>query len=671
MKQNSPIACDYLFAGAGASAALLLMRMEREGLLVGKKVVLLDTDFTSLSRKTFCFWAKPDEDIARDCAGLIQKTWSHLRINRGNASALKPLQYHYIPGVNVQNAVRSLAGKNNFELVESSVNAIESHNDGVLVNTGMGSYLATRVFDSRPAGFLPPKPNESLLFQSFIGYMIEPEKSLSGLNCMDMMDFGVDQQGATQFVYVLPLSESKALVELTRFGTKKITEAEALPVLENYLQNHFGNARTLETETGCIPMCSADLEVHDIHGVVRLGGRAGAIKPGTGYAFKNMHAHAVEITAKLCQNQTPVLKPVSGRFRFYDRLLLWILSNHPGWGKPIFQQLFNRNATPKILHFLDEKTSLAGDLTILLSLPFKPFLQALWQDLKCRFGHFSVSRPLLLVMFVTLLCLVHAGFPDVYENLQWGLLAAGLFTVGIPHGAVDHLLGTGTLKNRPSPVFMLGYLGIMLLYLIVWSLVPLPALLLFIGYSAFHFGQSDLLEWNIKAPNPLKSFLWGLIALGIMLFTHTADVILIVQGFGIHIRFIHPQFGQLFAWLLGIVGIIWAGFEKSRAMFWSLAMLFLSMQLPVVSAFGLYFIGQHSINGWKHLKLGLQLDNKALYAKAFPFTLAAFILFGVFWWLSATEMLFLKKEQWISTGFVFIACLSLPHVWAMHKFYQK
>ncbi|MBM3400492.1 MAG: hypothetical protein FJY15_08030 [Bacteroidetes bacterium] len=666
MAQTQPIACDYLFAGGGASATLLLMQLEKTGMLSGRKVVVVDSDFTSLSRKTFCFWAKPGDSMVKDCRKLIQKSWNHLRIDRGKTQSLKPLEYHCIPGLNTQNEMLALTSRNECVRLESSVISMVPDGKGVLVTTTAGVYRAAHVYDSRPAGFMSPKPNESAIFQSFIGYVIEPEKPVLNTSTADMMDFGVEQHGATQFMYVLPMAADKVLVELTRFGTTTVLDEEARPVLLDYIQKHFGDARIVDTETGCIPMCSAPLRVGELSNVTRLGGRAGAIKPGTGYAFKNMYNQAVEIADAVKNGRDS--KPISAppRFRFYDRLLLWILNHSPEWGRPIFQQLFKRNGTPQILCFLDEKTSWMQDVRILLSLPLKPFLLALKQDL--HHNPPTISKSVLLCATAMLLWLIYSVFPFAYMPLQWILLSAGLLAIGIPHGAVDHLLETGKIQSKPAPGFVMKYLGIMFLYLILWQWFPIASFCIFLLYSAFHFGQSDIQEWKISLFPNLKSFFWGAVILSVILFSHGSEVKLILGGIKI---FINGFPGIGFAYFAAFLALLWGLFEKKMAVIWCVIMLTIGMFLPVLSAFGLYFIGQHSLNGWSHLREGMQASNKSLFMKALPFTLAAAILLLALFWMAKAKLLPWSGDQLLSLFFLFLACISMPHVWAMHRFYLR
>jgi lycopene beta-cyclase len=69
------------------------------------------------------------------------------------------------------------------------------------------------------------------------------------------------------------------------------------------------------------------------------------------------------------------------RFWFYDLLLLDILSKNNELGAFIFGYLFQKNKSPKILKFLDEETSIFEELQIVLRMPSKFFVSALWKRL--------------------------------------------------------------------------------------------------------------------------------------------------------------------------------------------------------------------------------------------------------------------------------------------------
>jgi ABC-type sugar transport system permease subunit len=95
----------------------------------------------------------------------------------------------------------------------------------------------------------------------------------------------------------------------------------------------------------------------------------------------------------------------------------------------------------------------------------------------------------------------------------------------------------------------------------------------------------------------------------------------------------------------------------------ALLTLLAGTQLPLLQAFAVYFIAQHSLNGWKHLQGHLRLSSARMWLHALPFTLGALFL-GVasFLWLETPP---------VGLFFIALSCLSFPHVLAMDRFYIK
>ena len=666
--QNPYNKVDYLFSGAGASATLLLMNMEKQGLLKDKKILILDPDTKYSNDKTYCFWSEQNAELTVKCRHLISHQWEEVCVNGNKPESLLPKKYFHIAGIDLYKELRRIIGQHNLQRVHSSVIEIIAIENGVKVITDTNVWESSIVFDSRPPNYLPPKNDDTHLLQSFIGYVITTDDPILNINCVDLMDFNVDQLGATQFMYVLPLGEGKTLVELTRFGLKAITQKEAEPVLDLYITHRFGNYQILNTEIGCIPMSTADISVEPLPGVIPIGGRAGAVKPSTGYAFKNMFTHAERLADSLKGNFKPAVIAGSSRFRLYDRLLLLILTKQPSQGKSIFEALFNKNETKNVLQFLDEKTTLIQDIRIFLTLPIKPFLKAVGWVVSARMQRIII--PFILLLLSLLLLLLFKTVPHIFNFIQLTMFTVGMFLVGIPHGAVDHLLETGNFKSRIKLGFIIKYMSLALLNLALWLFFPMVALLFFIGYSAWHFGQTDLREWTPKNINSLKSATWGIFILSIILFGHVTETNNILDNLHVFKIPLTSIDGEKVSALLAIVAITWAIVEKRWVMMLSSLMLLVSIDLPLISSFGLYFIGQHSLNGWSHLKQGMSVDNKSLYLKALPFTIGALVLFAAFIYLLRNNYLSEFSENLITIFFVFISCISFPHVIAMNKFYN-
>ena len=660
---------DYLFAGAGASAILLLMSLDERGMLHGKNIIIIDPDNKLKNDKTYCFWENSEDLIVKRCKHLISHQWEKVSVNSNKPQLLHPMKYFYISSFDLYKELQRIIEKYNILRIHQPVLALKKSEHGVAVITNDDTFLSKTVFDSRPPYYLNLKKNESHLLQSFLGYVIEVENKLSDYNCVDLMDFDVEQNEYTQFVYILPFSENKLLVELTRFGVSQLMQKEAEPILDNYITKRFGTYKIAAIEIGNIPMSNAAILTDNIPNVISIGGRSGAIKPSTGYAFKNMFKHAENIANSLQNMHQLKVTNNAGRFKFYDRLLLLILRNDPPSGKIIFETLFKKNDAKNVLNFMDEKTSIFQDIKILSSLPFKPFLKAWKFDISVKLKPLII--PIILIALALGLLISNSMFPNQFKWVESLLFILGLITVGIPHGAVDHLLESGNLHSKIKLNFVIKYLGAAFMYFILWLLFPNIALLFFLIYSIWHFGQADINEWKIQNNNGFKNWIWGGILLGIILYGHSVETNIILKNMGVELFQINEKTGKTISISLTLLAFIWGFWERKLAMILSCVFLAISIQLPLITAFGLYFIGQHSIHGWGHLKKGLNVNNTSLYMKALPFTLGAFLLFFILYIFIEKRLLTEFQSQIITVFFIFTSCISFPHILTMNVFYKN
>ena len=668
---------DYLFVGRGASAALTARALEGAGLLAGRRVLFVDPDPKSRNDKTFCFWAEDTEPVVADLVDLIGHSWEKARGGREPLVSIAPMRYHQINSLDLYEDLSRRMAANGWELRAEAVESVGADDQGAYAVCGSEKVRARWVLDSRPPQRDLAQPD---LAQSFYGWVVETDFPWQSDAGVTLMDLEVRQDGATQFVYMLPYAENRVLVELTRFGTA-ILEAElAEQRLRDYLKAALPDQaayRIVHREQGIIPMSehrserrSALSERHPLHGVVPIGTRNNALKPSTGYAFKTMHQQARDLASHLAaqaadnpiqadnptqaDNLTQAAKPwipprQNPRYAFLDGLLLYILRRRPHQGKAIFEQLFAGTRLPSVLRFMDEKSTWQDDLRMLMHLPWKPFLVALWER--------YVGWPLRLLLLALLLMGLQA-LPSVYTVVANLGLLLGMVMLGLPHGAVDHLLQSGRFQRLPTPTMVLVYIGLGLLMLWFWFLWPWWSLLFFVGYSAWHFGQADGRSWGM---NRYLSLAWGLSVLAYITGTHPEETRNIVQAMTKRDPTWSLTVGFMAIW--AVVGV----YRRQSALVWTSLWLMIASQLPLMHAFGLYFIGQHSRTGWRDLRRGLQLSSPTLWRAALPFHTGAWLLLGMFYtfkdWLPPLDF---GPE---GSFFVFLACLSFPHVVTMHRFY--
>jgi lycopene beta-cyclase len=665
---------DFAFIGLGASNSLILSSLIKKGLLNDKQVVIFETDNKSNNDKTYCFWASPDEAITKELDKLISRRFTKIKVNAGREENIESCPYHYIRSIDLYDATRELVSQTDISIIHEAVGQINEENQIYTLQTSKTSYQAKYVFDSRPPAFASKNTNEIYLHQSFLGWHIRCEENVFQENAFEMMNFDIEQDGCTQFMYVIPFSSNEALIEFTRFGAEKIEQSYAEEVLKKFIGQQFSRYEKLGEERGCIPMTTQINPPSKYKGVLNTGASANLIKPSTGYGFKNMFGFAQLVTNKI-ENQdfeafNNIKLPSKNRFKFYDKLLLLILLRWPSLGKKIFTRLYSKIPTLSIFSFLEEKSTLREEIRIFSVLPITPFIKALFLYLKNKFA----TR--YLIAFVVILLYTITSFIHVQtaDYLSYILLFVGLMWIGIPHGALDHLLSKN--KNTTLTIFVLKYLLIMSAYLVLWLFAPVLSLIVFILYAAFHFGESELIQnkEEVKSAGALlKAFFMGLSILTFIITTHLNESSEIITAIS-HVNILGYSESQVAFWSswLSIVSLVYILFESLRQNLRShiglLFLLLLGTLAPLTLAFGLYFILQHSHNAWNHLKQGLGMNTIELYKKSAFFTFGALLIF-VFIAFFIRD--FIDLSGLWANFFIFIACISLPHFVMMHLFYNS
>ncbi len=333
-------------------------------------VACIERDDRKGNDRTWCFWGHEDDVLN----ALTQRQWTANNHN-GKTYTLAPYTYRIIRSSYFYKHTLS-----NIPIFYEEVEECTQIGSVVHVKTKTATYTADYVMTSIPEKSKTPSPT---FCQSFFGWYLEFDSPYFNDEEIRMMDFSIPQQSYTQFVYVLPLSKTKALVEVTRFARKPITEQQACSLRDEYLKGaHF---KIIDVESGAIPM-TAELDAKKKHHpkhqrIVPIGTVAGATKPSTGYTFIRAKEHAEKIVQALVNNSPIPTTYRKWRFRFYDRLLLDVLKRFPGRGKDIFSRLFERVPHALVLKFLDEQTNFIEEWRIFKVLPKGLFLKAAIRDL--------------------------------------------------------------------------------------------------------------------------------------------------------------------------------------------------------------------------------------------------------------------------------------------------
>lgn len=271
------------------------------------------------------------------------------------------------------------------------------------------------------------------------------------------------------------------------------------------------------------------------------------------------------------------------------------------------------------------------------------------------------------------IALVFILFPSIPQEVQFAVVALILMLVGIPHGGIDHLIHNPQIGPNGLLRFILRYLLLMLAYGLIWWLLPLAALLAFLGMSAYHFGQSHFIGRPQHAKLDALLFLGkGSFFLALILFGNWQETLAILKP----ITTIDLSTNQRFL-LLGLLLVATLGTQllKRDSLRWGDALDYLVLApllffSPLLISFIVYFGFWHSLPSmlaeYAYLKTIPAFDTPAKFGKQLlPFSGISLVGIGV---LLVLGLEFLDKSELYLLFFILISLISLPHILYMDTF---
>ena len=270
-------------------------------------------------------------------------------------------------------------------------------------------------------------------------------------------------------------------------------------------------------------------------------------------------------------------------------------------------------------------------------------------------------------------------FLSAFEFLRDNnLLILSLFLIlslGISHGALDHLKGKKLLKilnYKSISLFYFFYVLIGISIILLWLLFPQFLLLIFLITASYHFGKEDSEFIKNKSNFDLFYFFKGSIVITAPLLFHKTDTLNIFENLNFYISqsiFISNEFIYIMI-TISLFANILISFNnqieiKSLLLMDFLSIIILNYFLSPILAFTIYFCFLHSV---RHaFKLSSELNKKNiikgfhLFAiKAVPLTILTATLFLI-------SLFFLNDYYYLDSAiskviFIGLASLTFPHI---------
>ena len=257
-----------------------------------------------------------------------------------------------------------------------------------------------------------------------------------------------------------------------------------------------------------------------------------------------------------------------------------------------------------------------------------------------------------------------------------------IFSFGILHGSNDILL-INSISNKKTqhPFFkVLGtYLLTVLSAVIIFYFLPLVGLILFILFSAYHFGEQ---HWESKLLNVSKKlkdvyyFIYGLLLLQLLFVLNSDDVIKVVFSITkytilkdlIIYSFVFNCF--IFTFLTMFFYVKFTSFKTIiiKELFLLLIFAIIFKVSTLIWGFTIYFIFWHSIPSlYEQVNFiygSFKKKNIFQYGvKAIPYWLLSLV--GI----SIVYIIFKEEKMFYAIFFSFIAAVTFPHTLVINKMF--
>jgi len=228
-------------------------------------------------------------------------------------------------------------------------------------------YYAEKIYDSRST-----KEKKGELLQHFYGINITvPNNTFNG-NKLTLMYF-TGEKNLLHFMYILPFSHNKALVESTVFSKEVFNNSWYREKIYNYLnQQNISEFKEIGSEKGVIPMFMAAEENSSSSKVFNIGIRGGACKPSTGYAFSFI-IKQIQLLKNSKKNSVNIHKFLE---RKMDQIFINFLKNNNEDGRSFIKLASNLNGN-EFQSFMMGESNLLTKLKIIKSMPKMLFIKEL------------------------------------------------------------------------------------------------------------------------------------------------------------------------------------------------------------------------------------------------------------------------------------------------------
>lgn len=388
---------ELVILGGGCAGLSLATELAHIG-VTSPHAVVLEARQTYSNDRTWCYFKDGQAQARTD----VQHAWPTMRVASSAGNVVFDCGSACYEMVNAgqfyKNAQLTIGQSDHIDLKMGVVvtSPPEKQDDVWRIDTDLGTLYSRFVVDTRPAQL--PRRDGAALWQSFYGEEIECDVDIFDVACGDLMDFAAaDACGALQvlpeavcFVYILPTTAKRALIEFTVFGPDPLSSEKLHALHANAVALRLGSATfsVLRSEHGVLPMGATSLAAVGDASYVRAGLSAGGARPSSGYAFARIQRWASSCAFSLAAGYGP-LGHAPDRLiqRAMDALFLKLVRVRPDLAPDLFVALFSGTDPQSVIRFLSDRATLADYARVVTSLLPGPLFRAISRHNRSKHGN--------------------------------------------------------------------------------------------------------------------------------------------------------------------------------------------------------------------------------------------------------------------------------------------
>ena len=356
---------------AGLALARALSNINYRG-----RVTILDSRRDYANDKTWCFWAKPNNLWSQIAPYYWQKCFFSANNHNNVVQKYRKYQYCCLPSDIYYQHCLNLIDKPNIKLLTNvEVQEIQPGKNAQpfpsYIETSQGLIGADIVVDTRTQSI-----GNALLYQSFFGQEVELVEPIGSCDTVRLMcNMKADHQSIS-FYYLLPLNESRVLIEPTIFSRKVLPPTQLKYVFEEicHIEN-INVKKILRQESAVLPMGSEYQRQKT--GVIQGGIAGGALRSSSGYGFLRIQSWAEQCAYSIANNPNANYYSRKLFQEKMDRLFLRVIRNNPRLGLYNFMQLSTHLNPDIFASFMNDSSTFYQWLQVVRALPKWPFIKEL------------------------------------------------------------------------------------------------------------------------------------------------------------------------------------------------------------------------------------------------------------------------------------------------------